>query len=121
MATILLIEDNAGSRDLYRTYLQNEGYKVLEAEDGNQGLDLAASNEVDLVLTDIFMPEKDGYETIKSLRDQDKEIPIIAISGKEEKYKYSLHVASILGADLVLKKSVKKSELLGAIQSLLTN
>jgi CheY-like chemotaxis protein len=65
------------------------------------------------------MPERDGYETIQTLRNENRKIPIIAISGKEEKYKFSLQVAAILGADLVLRKSADKKDLLAAIQSLL--
>lgn len=79
---ILYIEDNSDNRLLIKRVLEAEGYTVLEAETGLKGLELAASNQLDLILMDINLPEVDGYECTHRLRKVpggDK-IPIIALT-----------------------------------------
>ena len=59
--TILVADDEKEIRELLRLYLENAGYRVLEAEDGQQALDILRRNKIDLCLLDIMMPKIDGY------------------------------------------------------------
>ena len=69
-AQILLIEDDILTRTHMRGLFENEGYGVLEAENGVKGIEVFQENEIDLVVTDIIMPEKEGIETIREIRTQ---------------------------------------------------
>ncbi len=81
-ATILYIEDNFDNRLLVRRVLEAEGYRVIEAEDGVQGLDYLQSEVPDLVLMDINLPEVDGYEMTKRLKQLPSmtKVPVIAMT-----------------------------------------
>ena len=81
-ATILYIEDNCDNRLLVRRVLEAEGYRVIEAEDGLAGMDFVQSETPDLVLMDINLPELDGYEVTKRLKQSPAmaEVPVIAMT-----------------------------------------
>jgi two-component system cell cycle response regulator DivK len=81
-ATILYIEDDFPSRVLVRRVLEAEGYRVVEAETAQRGLELAVSEQPDLILVDINMPETDGLEVTASLRQMPDigHVPIIAVT-----------------------------------------
>ena len=81
MDTILVIEDYEEFRVFLRDVLIDQGYKVLEAADGFQGLAQCRNNHVSVVITDIIMPDKEGIETIMELRRDFPDVNIIAISG----------------------------------------
>ncbi len=81
MPRILVIEDEIQVRRLTRQMLELEGFEVLEAGDGDTGLQMFAENSIDLVITDIIMPGKEGIETILELKQKRPDIKIIAISG----------------------------------------
>jgi two-component system cell cycle response regulator DivK len=81
-ATILYVEDNCDNRMLIRRILEAEGYRVIEAEDGVQGIERLQSQTPDLVLMDINLPEIDGYEVtkrFKKLPSMDR-VPVIAVT-----------------------------------------
>jgi CheY-like chemotaxis protein len=80
-AKILIIDDDAIVRNTICQILEDDGYEVVSAPDGQRGLTLFASARPDLVITDIIMPEKEGISTITAIRASDRNIPIIAISG----------------------------------------
>ncbi len=82
IATILYIEDNCDNRLLVRRVLEAEGYRVIEAEDGLAGMDFVQSETPDLVLMDINLPELDGYEVTKRLKQSPAmaEVPVIAMT-----------------------------------------
>lgn len=82
MPTVLYIEDDLANRTLVRRVLEVEGYVVLEAEDGLEGLEVAATERPDLVLVDISMPDMDGYEVTARLRRMSEmaQIPIVALT-----------------------------------------
>ena len=63
--TILVADDEKEIRELLRLYLENSGYKVIEAEDGQQALDILRSEKIDLCLLDIMMPKVDGYRVLQ--------------------------------------------------------
>ncbi len=70
--TILVVEDSNSTRDLTTHFLQRDGYRILEAEDGKQALDILAESHVDLILADIMMPNMDGWEFYTEVRKQKK-------------------------------------------------
>jgi hypothetical protein len=119
LGRILVADDEAGVRSLLRTALEQGGYEVIEAADGKQALKQARAGGVDLVITDIIMPEQDGIETIQALRKEMPGIGIIAISGRfEAPY---LKMAEMLGADAVLPKPVGIELLLARVAEVLAS
>jgi len=79
---ILYIEDNPGNRMLVRRILEAEGYAVREATDGPSGLEVAVQERFDLILLDINLPEIDGYDLAKRMRDMPnlEGVPILAVT-----------------------------------------
>ena len=100
--------------------LENDGYEVIDAPDGKIGIKLHRKNPIDLVITDIIMPEKDGIEVIRELRRDLPDVKIIAISGggRIEPAEH-LHFASRLGAQCTFTKPFELKELMKAIRDLL--
>ncbi len=129
MKRILVIEDDTSQRQLFKTALEDAGYAVLEAPNGQIGLQLFYQQPCDLVITDIFMPEKDGLETILVLKAQFLNVKIIAISdrGFGDRYGKPLEVDTFLkaakdfGADCTLKKPFKIQHLLAIVKGLLNS
>lgn len=122
MKRILLIDDDGEVRHLLRVALERSGYEVLEADNGKAGVDLFRRTPVDLVVSDIFMPEKEGIETIRELRREFPELKILAVSGgvpglDPEHY---LNMARKLGADAGLEKPFNQSQFLESVGELLT-
>jgi YesN/AraC family two-component response regulator len=81
MANILIIDDDKVIHCFLKESLMREGFNVLTAIDGKKGMNLFNDNQVDLVITDIVMPEKDGFETILEMKRICPDIKIIAMSG----------------------------------------
>lgn len=99
MATILVIDDEEMVRATLRLALESAGHRVLEAGNGQDGLRLLETNPVDLTITDIIMPEKEGIETIIEIRRRQPEAKIIAISGGSRSQDIDfLRIAERLGA-----------------------
>ncbi len=120
MKRILVIDDDVEIRTMISEALDRSGYETVQAPDGNEGMILHRSSPADLVITDIFMPEKEGMETIKELKTLTPSLKIIAMSGGArflDKTR-TLHLAGMLGADLTLPKPVVLSELLDAVKTL---
>jgi two-component system cell cycle response regulator DivK len=82
MPTVLYIEDDQANRTLVRRVLEAEGFQVLEAEDGQQGLEVAREERPDMILVDISMPDMDGYEVTARLRRMGEvgRVPIVALT-----------------------------------------
>ncbi|HLU25162.1 MAG TPA: response regulator [Longimicrobiales bacterium] len=80
--TVLLVEDNEDNLVVYRTILDFVGYEVIEARDGEEGVDRARSDHPDLILMDISIPKIDGWEATRRLKadERTKDIPIIALT-----------------------------------------
>ena len=110
---ILVIEDNLDLRDYLRLALETQGYQVLTARNGEEALGYLNGHPVDVVLTDIFMPEMDGIETIAALRKLFPDIRVIAMSGRPG-VDY-LSVARELGVTRTLRKPFDIEELLAAL------
>jgi CheY-like chemotaxis protein len=117
MARILVIDDDANIRYTLRQMLTHAGHEVLEAPDGADGLRIFRQQRPDLVITDIFMPERDGLEVILALKREFPTMKIIAISGGGQ---YSdveyLTISKKLGADLMLRKPFSRRDVLAALQ-----
>jgi CheY-like chemotaxis protein len=114
---ILVAADEAGVRGFLRAVLEDGGHEVIEAVDGKQALQQARAGQVDLVITDLVMPEQEGIETIRALRREVPGVGIIAISGALEGQ--FLKVAEMLGADAVLNKPVSAEVLLAKVVEVL--
>jgi len=117
MARILVIEDDDQIRTILREVLELEGYDVVEARDGREGVKIYREKSFDLVITDMVMPQKDGIETIADLQAMSPEVKIIAISGGDrlgpEPY---LAIAKGFGAANVFTKPFMIRELLEAVK-----
>lgn len=111
---VLLIEDNADLRDYLRLALEAEGCVVLPAHNGKEALGLLNGRAIDAVVTDLFMPEMDGIETIAALRRQMPHVKVIAMSGRPG-VDY-LAVARELGVAHTLRKPFEMDELLKALK-----
>jgi CheY-like chemotaxis protein len=127
MAQVLIIEDDNDERELFRIALERAGYDVIDAPNGKVGLDLYHQTPCPVVITDIFMPEKEGLETIFELRREYFGVRIIAISGGSRMVNHggtfqadeALSVAKAAGADRILAKPIDLKELAKAVEELL--
>ncbi|MBA3010605.1 MAG: response regulator [Proteobacteria bacterium] len=79
--TILIIDDEFSIRDSLLSFFQDEGYRVLTAENGETGLALFFKEKVDVVLTDLRMPQKDGIEVMNTIREKSPDTPMVVVSG----------------------------------------
>jgi len=120
MAKILVIDDDEQVLDMLYESLTREGFDVLKASNGEQGLRIYRQKPVDLIITDILMPEKEGIETIIELRQDFPDVKIIAMSGGGRiGTKDYLHLAKIFGVQRTFTKPVAREQLLDAIKELL--
>lgn len=112
-ATIIIVEDEAQIRRFLRTTLTSEGYQVIEAETGKQGLAEAATRKPDLIILDLGLPDMDGVEVVKGVRAWSP-VPLIILSARsQESDKIS---ALDAGADDYLVKPFGVGELLARIR-----
>ena len=112
MARILVIDDEYDIRIALRKMLEYAGYEVIEASNGREGIQVFTQNAVDLIITDILMPEKDGVEILRELRADYPSVKIIAISGRGHEY---LPIAREFGAFSTLFKPFQQSDVLKAV------
>ena len=111
---ILVADDQKEIRELLRLYLENENYRVIEAEDGQQALDIIRKEHIDLCLLDIMMPKLDGYRVLQKIR-KDNNIPIIIISAKDTDAEKILGLN--LGADDYIAKPFNPLEAVARVNS----
>ncbi len=119
MVKILLVEDNEMNRDMLSRRLRRNGYEVVIATDGQQGVEMAASESPDLILMDMSLPVIDGWEAARRVRENEatRKIPVIALTahamaGDREK-------AIEAGCDDYDTKPVEITRLLGKITALI--
>jgi len=105
MKKILFIEDESALQKTFRDILEREGYEMISALDGESGLRLAKSQKPDLILLDLILPRKDGFEVLKELKEDEatKEIPVIVLTNLEDIE--SVEKAIELGATTYLVKA----------------
>ena len=120
MARILIIDDEEAVRLTLSQALECEGHTVIEAANGAAGLKRFEVEPVDLVITDILMPDKEGLETIRDLRRLRSDLKIIAISGggRNDNVNF-LEMAGRLGADATLKKPFSIDDLCRVVSTCL--
>ena len=117
MPTVLIIDDNDDLRETLVVLLEDEGYTVIAASDGESGIRAFDEARPDLVLTDVIMPDSDGIETIRQIRAADGEARIVAMSGGSLiGNDYYLRMAKTLGAMEVLPKPFEIDELVRVIE-----
>ena len=120
MARILIIDDNEEIRRLLRRVLESAQYEILEAGDGDEGLKRVEEEPVDLVITDIFMPEKDGLEMLREMRKTHPGMRVIAMSGGGQLGNMDiLRMARSFGAFRVMAKPFNFREMLQAVSEAL--
>jgi DNA-binding response OmpR family regulator len=121
MNRILIIEDNEDLRESIRQEFEAEGFEVGVAPNGEEGVEMQHQTPADVVVTDLYMPGKEGLETIITLRKEYPRVKIIAISGGSSlrgRQDY-LQVALDIGADRALHKPFAPERLLQAVRELL--
>ena len=116
MARILIVDDEEMDRVLERTILENAGHYLLFAADGKTALRTCRVEDVELVVTDLAMPDFNGLRFIRELREAGLYMPLIAVSGWAVD---QLDLAREYGADLTLAKPVDSAQLLEAVDTAL--
>ena len=117
--SILIIDDDEYLRNILAEILANSGYIVRSADNGVAGVALFRKERSDIVITDIFMPEKDGLETITELLKEFPGTMIVAMTGVHSLPMDGLKIAGMLGAVRCIKKPFDPDELLEIIRELL--
>ena len=115
--SVLIVDDDESLRYLLRRYLVEAGYQVHEAEDGRQATRMYRQRPADLVVLDLVMPDQEGLETIRVLRQEFPSVRIIAISGAF--LGEFLPVATALGAQAALEKPIEQALFLKTVQDLI--
>ena len=119
MAKIVVIDDEPGVLRVACLALEAAGHAVVAYPDGRGGIEQIRREPPDLLITDIFMPEMEGLETIRLARDLQSEMPIIAMSGVQFEGGDYLEIAEKFGAVATLKKPFRPSDLLDLVARLL--
>ena len=117
MISILVVEDDKHARKLLETILKRQGYSVFTAEDGIKGMEILDNHHIDLIILDIMMPNMNGFEFAKELREGECMIPILMVTAKhlqEDKIKGFLS-----GADDYMTKPIDTEEMLLRVKALL--
>ena len=108
MAKILIVDDDTSTLKLYRRFLEQGGYEVIETQNGIKVPELLFYEQPDFMICDLLMPERDGIETIADARNKYPNLIIIAISGgASDGYNSYLDMTKDLGANEVLVKPIK--------------
>jgi CheY-like chemotaxis protein len=116
---LLVVDDNDDMRQSMKRLLEHFGYEVRVAQDGRHALETQRQAPSDVLITDIFMPDTDGLETINQFREAFPDMKIIAMSGGGASLEADyLSTASVVGADAVLRKPFSKESLLQALEKL---
>ena len=112
--TILIVEDEKGIRDTLNIFLKNQGYTVLQAENGKQGLELIENNEIHLAIVDVMMPVMDGITMTMKLREN-YDFPVIFLSAKSEDMDKIMGLN--IGADDYVTKPFEPMEVIARVNS----
>ena len=112
---VLVVDDEQNIVDILQFNLEREGYEVVTASDGLEGLDKARSCDPDLILLDVMMPEMDGFQVCEKLRSEDKLTPIIMLTAREEEADRVMGLE--LGADDYVSKPFSVRELMARVRT----
>ena len=111
---VLVVDDEELIRNILVTILKREGYKVLAAESGPVAIDLLKNNRVVMVVSDIAMPEMDGFEVLSHVKEHDMTIPVLLMSGRGE---FSREDIIATGADDFIPKPFHNTEILARVRA----
>ena len=117
MFSILVCEDDFAIKTMISTKLKQENYSVYTVQNGREALKLMEKQQIDLVVSDIMMPEMDGYEFVQTLRETKHTLPILMITAKSQLE--SLEAAFKLGVDDYMVKPLRLEELVLRVKALL--
>lgn len=117
MFCVLAVEDNPDMLELFSTVLSDGGYRVLCAADGEKALEIMDREYVDLIVADVMMPNLDGYELTRAVRDVNREIPILLVTAKDQFD--DMQRGFRAGADDYMIKPINVKELLLRVEALL--
>src|SRR5262245_33854484 len=115
--TLLIVEDDASILRGLQMNLQIEGYRLLSAREGEEALDVWRQHRPDLIILDIMLPKRDGYEVLRTIRAEDPDTRVLVLSAKDQEADKVLGLS--LGADDYLTKPFGLAELLARIRALL--
>jgi DNA-binding response OmpR family regulator len=116
--TILLVDDDPEILSALRTFLQQKGYRVLTASDGNAGLAVAERERPDLVIVDMMMPKKSGFLVLEKLKSRPEAAPRVVMITANEGSRHRAY-AEMLGVDDYLRKPFAMDKLLESVERLL--
>lgn len=114
---VLIVDDEYKIRDMVKTYLQNEGYIIIEAENGNTALEIIKKDKIDLVLLDVMMPGMDGYQVLREIRAYQKKLPVIMLTAKTDEV--DKLVGLEMGSDDYITKPFSLRELVARMKAVL--
>ncbi len=114
---ILVVDDDDDVRLVLRRMLEGAGYEVIEAPNGRAAMVECRNQPVDLMITDIFMPDQEGMETINQVRREYPQLKVIAISGQASTV--YLKMAKLLGAQATLEKPLRMEKVLETVKEVL--
>src|SRR6266567_8105197 len=120
MARILVIDDQEPIRRVVRRALEQDGHEVLDASDGEIGMEILESQSFDVVITDIFMPGQDGIVTLREIRKRFPTVKVIVMSGGDSTGTLDMRQdAEFLGAVKSLQKPFTTREIVESVQAVL--
>ncbi len=114
---VLLVEDDFSLLDMFRRTLERAGFEVITATHGVTALALFGERAIDLVVTDILLPQMDGFELIRRLKKDSPDVPIIAISGMDDSPQFR-DKAMKSGAEAALAKPISRQHLVDLARSM---
>lgn len=114
---IAVVDDEVKIREMIQSYLHNEGFETVEAEDGVSAVHLVENHKVDLVLLDVMMPKMDGFQALREIRIIKKKIPVIMLTAKSEEIDKLLGLE--MGADDYITKPFSMRELAARMRAVL--
>lgn len=117
MFNILVVDDEKNTRMFFKAVLENAGYTVTEASNGEEALCVMDKEHIDLVVLDVMMPKMDGYEFTKVIRESNNNLPILMVSAKQ--LPADKHKGFAVGTDDYITKPIDDEEMLFRIKALL--
>lgn len=121
MAAILVVDDESPVREMIRAMIESDGHEIHEACNGVEARRICEENAIDLIITDLVMPEKNGIDFIMEVKKSHPNVPVIAISGGggiTGRFDY-LQIAKLVGASNILRKPFAMEKLRSTIRNVL--